>query len=119
MCFFFRPAGVYGLKPAPPGGYGFKPALNVGYGLQSATPTGGYGLQSAIPTGGYGLANHPYKPGVVLKGPEPTWSQPRPLKNFDKCKCAEKFNCQGLSYVSVFIFVVISIIEFIFILGTL
>lgn len=64
-------------------------------------PGGVYGLRPK-PTGGYGLVNHPYRPGGVITGPEPTWSQPRPLKNFDKCKCSEKFNCPspGITYVS-------------------
>lgn len=55
------------------------------------------------PGGGYGQG---FRPGVnpgILTGPIPSWEQQRPhLLNFDKCKCAEKFNCNspGISYVS-------------------
>ncbi|EFA08446.1 uncharacterized protein LOC103313770 [Tribolium castaneum] len=50
--------------------------------------------------GTYGQG-HPYSPETgVLTGPVPSWVKEGPYKNFDKCKCTEKFNCNspGISY---------------------
>lgn len=60
---------------------------------------GGYGQQQNAgyyPQGGQG------GPGI-LTGPVPSWVPQGPFKNFDKCKCTERFNCPspGISYVSL------------------
>jgi len=64
-------------------------------------PGGVYGGSPVRPT--YG-AQEPYYPQEtnpgILTGPTPSWVREGPIKNFDKCKCSEKFNCNspGISY---------------------
>ncbi|KAJ8917288.1 hypothetical protein NQ315_002306 [Exocentrus adspersus] len=82
--------GVKPLKPlAPnerPGGvYGGLDDLDAGYGeLQSPS----YYPEEVA--GGAG----------ILTGPVPSWMKEKPFKNFDKCKCTQRFNCPspGISY---------------------
>lgn len=71
--FFFRPGGVYGGSPS--GNYG--PSHN-----HNQYPNG-----EAFETD-------------VLTGPVPSWVKEGPFKNYDKCKCTERFNCKspGISY---------------------
>lgn len=61
-------------------------------------PGGVYGNGANV-AGGYG--NGGQYP-AILTGPVPSWAQEQPIKDFDRCKCAEKFNCNspGISYVS-------------------
>lgn len=39
----------------------------------------------------------------ILTGPVPSWVKVPPFKQFDTCKCTEKFNCKspGISYVNM------------------
>lgn len=69
-------------------------------------PGGVYGGQNNI-NAGYGPGQGTYYPNEgpapgILTGPVPSWQQQGPFKEFDRCKCAEKFNCNspGISYVS-------------------
>ncbi|RZC36747.1 uncharacterized protein BDFB_006923, partial [Asbolus verrucosus] len=65
-------------------------------------PGGVYGGASS---GHYGQG-HPHYPEEsgaepeILTGPVPSWVKQGPYKDFDKCKCTEKFNCNtpGISY---------------------
>ncbi|KAL3270484.1 hypothetical protein HHI36_021027 [Cryptolaemus montrouzieri] len=67
-------------------------------------PGGVYG-NNQFPQGGYGQGGALGRPDVhgdqgILTGPIPSWVQQGPFKNFDTCKCTERFNCRspGLSY---------------------
>ncbi|KAG5880695.1 hypothetical protein JTB14_024267 [Gonioctena quinquepunctata] len=68
----FRPGGVYGQN-------------NVG---------SGYGQGQ----GNYHTDDRPIP--EILTGPIPSWEKEGPFKEFDRCKCTEKFNCNspGISY---------------------
>ncbi|XP_044763248.1 uncharacterized protein LOC123320123 [Coccinella septempunctata] len=59
---------------------------------------GGGGYGRPVPSDGY-YPNDPSDPGV-LTGPIPSWVKEGPFKNYDTCKCTEKFNCRspGISY---------------------
>ncbi|KAF2881339.1 hypothetical protein ILUMI_24838 [Ignelater luminosus] len=54
------------------------------------------------PPGGFppGEPLRPHPDEGVLTGPVPSWVKEPPFKNYDRCKCAEKFNCNspGISY---------------------
>ncbi|XP_045465622.1 translation initiation factor IF-2-like isoform X3 [Harmonia axyridis] len=69
--------------------------------IQSNRPGGLYGNNGygrPNPSTGY-YPNDPADPGV-LTGPIPSWVKEGPFKNYDTCKCTEKFNCRspGISY---------------------
>ncbi|XP_066262123.1 uncharacterized protein [Euwallacea similis] len=68
--------------------------------LPEERPGGVYGGTAPFKPAYGGLG--PYRPeaSAPLTGPVPSWVQEGPIKNFDKCKCAEKFNCNspGISY---------------------
>lgn len=72
--YSLRPGGVYGQSGPP---------LRPGYGQGGPFPE----------------ENRP-GPGI-LTGPVPSWVRDGPYKEFDQCKCTEKFNCPspGISYV--------------------
>lgn len=72
----FRPGGVYGQG---------RPPINPGYGEGGIYPGG----------------NRP--DAGILTGPIPSWVKEGPFREFDHCKCSERFNCQspGISYVSI------------------
>ncbi|CAH1129853.1 unnamed protein product [Ceutorhynchus assimilis] len=85
-------------------GSGFVPTTG-GPGFVAPTRPGGlYGGSTYHPT----YANQkPYYPSPtpeenpgILTGPVPSWVKEGPIKDFDKCKCAAKFNCNspGISY---------------------
>ncbi|ENN73966.1 hypothetical protein D910_11364 [Dendroctonus ponderosae] len=86
-----RPPPVYSNRP-PVSGAGFIP---------NERPGGVYAGGINRPNYGGQAQYHPEEanPGV-LTGPVPSWVKQGPIKNFDKCKCSEKFNCNspGISY---------------------
>ncbi|KAH0808884.1 hypothetical protein MTP99_006201 [Tenebrio molitor] len=62
------------------------------------------GVYGGVSSGSYGQG-HPHYPSEghesgILTGPVPSWVKEGPFKNYDKCKCTEKFNCNtpGISY---------------------
>ncbi|XP_063930031.1 uncharacterized protein LOC135142276 [Zophobas morio] len=64
------------------------------------------GVYNGATSGNYGQG-HPHYPTdtdnpnpAVLTGPIPSWVKEGSFKNYDKCKCTEKFNCPapGISY---------------------
>lgn len=69
--------------------------------IPNERPGGIYG-GVAEPTGNYGLGGgNNYNPEQgILTGPVPSWVKEGPYKEFDRCKCTEKFNCNspGISY---------------------
>ncbi|XP_076255583.1 uncharacterized protein LOC143193316 [Rhynchophorus ferrugineus] len=75
------------------------PVSGVGF-LSDNRPGGVYNSANRPSYGGSG----PYIPEgenpAILTGPIPSWIREGPIKNFDKCKCTEKFNCNspGISY---------------------
>ncbi|KAJ8984169.1 hypothetical protein NQ317_017822 [Molorchus minor] len=71
-----RPGGVYGSG-----------SLGNGYGEGQSQSSTNYFPQQRPPPG-------------ILAGPVPSWVKQGPIKNFDRCKCAERFNCNspGISY---------------------
>ncbi|XP_074039793.1 uncharacterized protein isoform X2 [Leptinotarsa decemlineata] len=80
----FRP------RPKPISSDGFRPG-----GLYAETSYGsGYGQGQ----GNYDSDDRPVPD--ILTGPIPSWVKEGPYKEFDRCKCAEKFNCNspGISY---------------------
>ncbi|XP_060533358.1 uncharacterized protein LOC132706192 isoform X3 [Cylas formicarius] len=67
---------------------------------QGYRPGGVYATGNPQPHyGGVYYPQQPNNPGV-LTGPVPSWVKEGPIKNFDKCKCTERFNCNspGISY---------------------
>lgn len=78
------------------GGGGTHNSLICAYFLR---PGGVYNQGAGI-YDGYGHGGQ--HPGI-LTGPVPSWVKESPIKDFDKCKCAEKFNCNspGISYVYI------------------
>ncbi|XP_019876332.2 uncharacterized protein LOC109604241 [Aethina tumida] len=50
--------------------------------------------------GSYNNVNTYHPEDGILTGPVPSWVKQGPIKQFDRCKCSEKFNCNspGISY---------------------
>ncbi|XP_030755243.1 uncharacterized protein LOC115881749 [Sitophilus oryzae] len=88
------------LNERPPLYENRPPVSGVGF-LPENRPGGVYNNINRPSYGGSGpyIPEGDESPGI-LTGPVPSWVKEGPFKEFDKCKCTEKFNCNspGISY---------------------